>query len=217
MANYVEGRTSQDSRRNGHLFRLLVAIGVVVALATLLLSGAATSGTAHAQTAGGTYHGSIDGGGTIDIVVTDDGQGIAAVMLDQYVTYCDVITTTATIDPPEPIDEDGFFSAMFEAGPPALPVLIGVGGWFVGDETIEGFILATAMDPQCDEEARAFTASLVAEEAEEEEEVVIAPATGSGIATSPNAHPMAVLLVAAMLGAMGLAATGLGAIRHHRG
>ncbi len=217
MANSVEGRTSQDNRRNSHVCRSLVAIGVAAALAALLLSGAATSGTAHAQTAGGTYHGSIDGGGTIDIVVTDDGQGIAAVMLDQYVTYCDVITTTATIDPPEPIDEDGFFSAMFEAGPPALPVLIGVGGWFVDDEAIEGFILATAMDPQCDEEARDFTASLVAEEAEEEEEVVIAPATGTGVATSPTARAMAALLVAAMLGTLGLAAAGLGAIHYHRG
>jgi len=177
MVPYITGKDSLAGKLKSRLLWWLIG-----AAGALLLAGLALGpSSAQAQVAGATYKGDIQGGGTVEITVSSDGQGISSVKLTGFVTYCTVVTQQSTQDPATPI-EGGFFIATFQAGPAASPLYIGVFGQFTG-ATIDGAIGVGAIDPQCEQEPRTFTASQVAGAAATPSPTVAAralPSTGSG-------------------------------------
>jgi len=163
MVPYITGKDSLAGKLKSRLLWWLIG-----AAGALLLAGLALGpSSAQAQVAGATYKGDIQGGGTVK--------------LTGFVTYCTVVTQQSTQDPATPI-EGGFFIATFQAGPAASPLYIGVFGQFTG-ATIDGAIGVGAIDPQCEQEPRTFTASQVAGAAATPSPTVAAralPSTGSG-------------------------------------
>ena len=58
--------------------------------------------------AGGVYIGEVPGTGRVTVVISEDGQGIKVIAVDNLVTVCGAITHYIAFDPPLDIEEPGF-------------------------------------------------------------------------------------------------------------
>jgi hypothetical protein len=89
--------------------------------------------------AGGVYVGEVPGTGKVTVVISDDGQGIRVIAVDNLITVCGAITHYIAFDPPLDIEEPGFSLNLgtVSAGsdPEGVAVLL-ISGTFAENGTI---------------------------------------------------------------------------------
>jgi hypothetical protein len=106
--------------------------------------------------AGAAYRGTVAGGGTVEVLVSGGGTGIAAVNIVAWDTLCAVVTQRSTVSPPvrivtQPIGIN-FFEHVFIVGPAEPPLTVLLQGQFRPNGTLEGSItIQSDFDPQCNE------------------------------------------------------------------
>lgn len=135
------------------------ATGVTAPTATATVVPPPPTGDLAYVVAGATYDGAIEGGGTVRLKVTDDGQGISSIEIQGLSTSCVVATQQVSLNPPAAIDEDGVFIAPMQAGSAEQRLFLTIVGTFKANATIEGVILYRAADPVCGQGARSFLAT----------------------------------------------------------